>query len=81
MGRHPYGYYKLLRWVVCGVGAYMVLEAAKSKKEGWAITFGITALLFNPFVRVGFDRDTWPWVDLAAAILFVISLAPLRGRD
>ena len=62
LSRHPYGYYKFLRWVVCGVGAYSAFEAAELKQEGWAITFGIMALIFNPFVLLRFDRATWVWL-------------------
>jgi hypothetical protein len=80
IGRHPYGYYKLLRWVVCGTGGFTAWEAANSGKDGWAITFGIVALVFNPVLPVGLDRATWAWVDLAVAILFVTSITAIRRR-
>lgn len=81
LARHPYGYYKFLRWVVCGVGAYTAFEAAELKKEGWAITFGIMALIFNPFVLLRFDRATWGLVDFGAAVLLAVSLFAVRRKE
>jgi hypothetical protein len=81
LARHPYGYYKLLRWVVCGVSAYSVFEAAELKKEGWAITFGIMALMFNPFIPVQLGRATWGLVDFGAAVLLAVSLYAVRRKE
>ena len=81
LARHPYGYYKLLRWVVCGVSAYSVLEAVELKKEGWAITFGIMALMFNPFIPVQLGRATWGLVDFGAAVLFAVPLLAVRRKE
>jgi hypothetical protein len=76
--RHPYGYYKLLRWVVCGVSAYTAFEAAELKKTGWAVTFGVIALMFNPFIPAWFGRAMWGIVDIGVALLFLLSLFIIR---
>jgi uncharacterized membrane protein YccC len=81
LGRHPYGYYTLLRWVVCGATAYSAFEAVKVKKEGWAIMFGIIAVLFNPFVPARLDRATWSLFDCGTAILLAVSLFAVRGKE
>jgi hypothetical protein len=81
LARHPYSYYTLLRWVVCGVGVYSVFQAIHSKKYGWAWAFGIVSLLFNPMLPVHLDRATWAVVDIAVAALFFISLALVRSKD
>jgi hypothetical protein len=78
LDEHPYGYYTLLRFAVCGVSAYSVYFAIKIKNEGWAWTFGVIAILFNPIIPVHLDRQTWKLIDVGVAIVFLISLFSLR---
>ena len=70
LGSWPYAYYQLLRWVVCGVGAYSACKAHESGRTGWAWVFGVIAVLFNPIVPFYFARDTWQVLDLVAVIPF-----------
>ena len=72
---------RALRWAVCGVSAYSGFEAAELKKEGWAITFGIMALMFNPFIPVKLGRATWGLVDFGAAVLLAVSLYAVRRKE
>lgn len=71
LGSWPYAYYQLLRWVVCGVGAYTAYMAYESGRTSWAWVFGVIAVLFNPIVPFYFARDTWQVLDLVAAIPFL----------
>lgn len=72
IGAWPYAYYQLLRWVVCGVGAYTAYLSYGSGRIGWAWTFGVIAILFNPILPFYMQRETWQVVDLAAAVPFLI---------
>lgn len=74
LDRHAYGYYQILRWVVCGAAAYSGFMAVESKKIFWAWTLGIIAVLFNPIFPIHLDRETWRFFDIAASILFGISI-------
>jgi hypothetical protein len=78
LDKHPYGYYTLLRFVVCGVTAYSAYLAVELKKNGWAWTFGIIALLFNPIIPFHLGRDIWQIVDVGVAILLLVSLFLLK---
>lgn len=78
LDRHPYGYYTLLRCVVCGVTAYGVYYALEFQKNGWAWTFVIIAVLFNPLIPLHLRRGTWQFIDLGVAILLLISIFLLR---
>jgi len=78
LDRHPYGYYKLLRFVVCGVTAYGAYFAASIEKVVWVWIFGIIAVLFNPFIPIRLDRDFWAFFDIAVAIILFASLFLLR---
>ena len=68
----PYGYYQLLRWFICGVGAYGAYLSYQENKTGWAWILGIIALVFNPFLKFYFTKETWVIIDLVAGILFCI---------
>jgi hypothetical protein len=78
LGRHPYGYYKLLRFVVCGVTVYGVYFATKMQKIGWVLTFGIIAILFNPLIPIYLSRGTWQFIDLGVGVVLLISILVLR---
>jgi hypothetical protein len=78
LDRHPYGYYELLRFVVCGVSIYGLYFSAKLEKIGWAFTFGIIAILFNPLIPIYLRRGTWQFIDLAVAVLLLLSIFLLR---
>jgi len=78
LSRHPYGYYKLLRWVVCSAGAYSSFVAMSSRKTSWAWALGITAAFFNPIFPIHLKRATWAVLDIAAAILFGASIFAVR---
>lgn len=66
----PYGYYTLLRLVVCLTAAIIAFKSWP-KQQAWAIAFGLVALLFNPLVIVSFDRETWVPIDVAVATMFL----------
>ena len=75
VGRLPYDYYTLLRFVVCGVSAYGVYCAVEIVGEnGWAWFFGVVAVLFNPLLPIYLKKDTWAFIDLGVALLLVVSL-------
>jgi hypothetical protein len=80
LSRHPYGYFTLLRWVVCGVAAYSAYLSTTEKRIPWAWIFGIVALIFNPLIPARIDRATWTYVDVAVGILFLLSLFFVRGN-
>jgi hypothetical protein len=67
----PYGYYQLLRVVICGVGGYFAYTAHTWGKT-WAVwVFGVIAVLFNPLLLVHLTREIWAVIDVVCATLFV----------
>lgn len=76
-GKHPYAFYTLLQWIVCAVFATSALVVQRLERPLWTWLFAVEAMLFNPFVRIHFDRETWQIFDwlaiasiLAAAAVF-----------
>jgi hypothetical protein len=80
LGRHPYDYYTLLRWIACGVAAFTAFQAAQIKKIGWLWIFVIVAIVLNPITPLHLKRETWAIVDAAAAVLLLVSIAVMDIR-
>ena len=80
LGRHAYDYYTLLRWVACGVYVLTAFQAVQDKKTGWLFLFVTAAVVLNPIVPVHLKRDTWAIVDIAAALLLLVSIAVMDLR-
>jgi hypothetical protein len=78
LDRHPYSYYTFLRFVVCGVAGYGAFISIKLDKNVWAWIFGITAVLFNPILPIHLNRDLWAIIDVAVALVLIVSLFVLN---
>jgi len=71
LGQWPYGYYQLLRFVVCGSATYVAFVAYESKKLWVTLVFGFIAVLFNPLIPVHLSREIWQPIDVVCALLFI----------
>ena len=69
LGDLPYGYYQLLRFFICGVGAYGAYSAYQQKKTSWAWMLGIVAVLFNPFMKFYLGKEMWKISDFCCVYL------------
>ena len=63
LARHPYSYFTSLRLGVFAVCIFGAFCAWTWKQIGWVWAFGFLALLFNPFVKIALNRQTWNGVD------------------
>lgn len=75
----PYAYYQLLRWLVCIVACYGGYIAKYNRRVIWIWAFVALAVLFNPIAPIQFNRDMWAPIDVASAIVLVISIWFVRG--
>jgi len=79
--RHnPYGYYIILRWVVCSIFAYCAVEAYKMKDEPWIWVFGVNAAVYNPIIPLHLGRTVWSVVNIVSAVLIIVSLFTLKQK-
>ena len=76
----PYGYYTLLRWVVCGTSAFIAFMAYELDKKFWLWLIGLVAVLFNPIIPVYLDKETWVVIDLVVAVVIFISIWFLKKK-
>jgi len=77
---NPYGYYTFLRLVCCGVFCYLVFVAVVEKMTVWAWLFGITALIYNPFVVVHFTRNIWSVINVITIGVAIVSIAVFSSK-
>ena len=69
----PYGYYTLLRLIVCGVAAYSAFKFKNnSSMATHFIPLLILAVLFNPLIPVPLTRLIWLPIDLGSAVYFLV---------
>jgi len=74
LANHPYDYYTILRWVVCGVAAFSTYVSYEINKKEWTWIFGIIALLFNPIITTHLSREMWAYIDIITGIIFLLSI-------
>ncbi len=77
----PYGYYQLLRVVVCAVAVWGAVLTYGMEKQGWTWLLGALAVLFNPVFPIYLEREVWAFIDVATAVLLIASLrllSPIR---
>lgn len=78
----PYGYFTLMRFVVCAVGIYLAIKIYEEKKESlWVWAFGFVAVLFNPIFPIYLKRAQWEVIDLVVAVFFVASIFLVKIKD
>ena len=75
---NPYGYYIFLRWVCCAVFVFLALHALTIEKNGWVWVFGVTALIYNPIIKVYGTREMWSIINIATIVLAVVSIFILK---
>lgn len=78
---HDYGYYVLLRWLVCAVAILTTIQMHQSGATGPALGFAGLAFVFNPIVPIYLSRSTWSLVDIGAALAFLWSAGTLKRNS
>ena len=78
----PYGYYVFLRLVVCIVAGWLTAEHVRHEQaiSGWAVSFGIIAILYNPVVPVHLTREIWTPLNLGTAAVFLLHIRFLQRK-
>jgi hypothetical protein len=71
LGNLPYGYYMLLRLLLCGISLFLIFGANLRLRDWHRWTLGGFAVLYNPLlpVRLG-EKNLWIILNIATAVLF-----------
>jgi hypothetical protein len=78
--RLPFGYYTFMRIVTCGIAAVIAFAGFRDRPvvQAWSVLLALVAVLSNPFVPIHLDRQTWFYLDLGSAAVFVAHLVFVR---
>ena len=77
----PYGYYTLLRVVVCLAAIVIAADSHDKPNAGaWPLAFIALAIIFNPIFPLHLGRTVWLPVDIAAALIFAGHLWWIRQQ-
>jgi hypothetical protein len=70
----PYGYYTLMRIVVCGAAGFLAYSeySETGSASFWVFLMGGLAVLFNPIIPIHLGREIWVPVDVVASVAFFI---------
>ena len=77
---NPYGYYVLIRWVIFGIFAFLAFKALEEEKIEWVWILGITAAVYNPFIKAHLGRELWSIVNVLTVGIAVFSIFKLKGK-
>jgi len=77
---NPSGYYTLLHWFCCGTLIYQACRAVSQKKYLLVWVLGITSLIYNPILRLHFNRECWFAINIITSVIVVVSIFILKIR-
>ena len=70
----PYGYYVLLRWLVCPVFVFMAIASYKENANSKVWVYGVAAAVYNPIAPLALGREVWLVVNVASVLALIQSL-------
>ena len=68
----PYGFYIFVRFAAMVGFVLLAIDYNKKKQDSLAITFGVLAVLFQPFIKLALGRGLWVIIDVIVAILLIV---------
>ena len=67
-----YGFYQLLRFTVTILSSWNAVKVYKeNQKSFWLFVFIAIAILFNPVIKITFEREIWQVIDSVALGAFI----------
>jgi hypothetical protein len=76
----PYGFYMLLRSVLCLTAAVGFAAARQNKSLPWTWTYGAVAIFYNPLLPVHLgEKSLWILLDLGTLIPLWAGAKRFRG--
>ena len=70
-GKHPYGFYIVLRLAATVGGAYWAVRVYQVGPRGWLWAFAAVTLLLNPVWPIRMQRTQWQPIDLWLGVLLL----------
>ena len=73
-----YGYYVLLKFVVCGGCAFLAANAYDDGRKHLVWFLGGLAVLYNPIIRFPLGRELWIAVNILTIIVLIAAMRSLK---
>lgn len=67
----PYGYYQLLRVIVCVVALFLAHRSWGKGQTVWAWVLAALALTYNPIAPLSLGRELWTIVNFVSVAVLV----------
>ncbi len=77
----PYGYYQMLRWVTCGISAYITVKSYQWETAWATWLFAAIAILFNPLIPIELSKPIWRPIDIGCAVLFILATIVVKKPE
>ena len=61
--------------------SFLALPALEIHKSGWVWILGVTAVIYNPIVRVHLTREIWSVVNIATIAMLAVTFAVFGNRS
>lgn len=72
----PYGFYELLRIIVCGTASYLAYQAIIKDFKAVAWVSAVLAIVFNPVISLHLTKEWWIILNVIAILFFGITFFP-----
>jgi hypothetical protein len=76
----PYGYYTLLRIVATGVFVWAAYISHERKNEVLPWIYVISAIIFNPIIKIHLPKELWAIIDIGAGILLLCTKTKIEQK-
>lgn len=75
---NDYGYYEILKWIICSSFLYLSYNNHKNKNDLWFWFFIFSAIIFNPIIKIRLEKEMWILIDVIIMIITIISVFNLK---
>lgn len=77
---NPYGYYSVMRWIVCATFIYIAMKSHEQQRQVWIWVWGVLAGIYNPIFPVRATREFWEIINIATIAVVVVGAIRSRNR-
>ena len=78
---NSYGYYILLRWIVCPCFVFAAVQAFKQEKISLVWVLGVSAAIYNPILSLHLNRGLWSVLNLAGIAVGCWSVVAFKREN
>ena len=70
----PYNYYQFTRFATLVGFAILAYKANEEGNKTEAIIYVLLALLFQPLIKIAFDKEVWNVIDVVVGLGLIVSI-------